>query len=145
VVTMVCKTWILASCNSEERRLVLGAEAMRFRTRVGTTAVERFWGWRSYQTMRSAEAIMVAKRTILRRSSCAVIARQSSSCGQRDLVVDGSIDLERKKKQDHVWEVRRHSGKRKTPEERWGEGGTHRTRRFLPAAEEARRGSICAA
>jgi hypothetical protein len=90
---------------------VLGAEAMRFRTRVGTRAAGRFWGWRSYQMMRSAEAIMVAKRMILRRSSCAVIARQSSSCGQQDLVVDGSVDLERKKKQDHVWEVRRHSGK----------------------------------
>jgi hypothetical protein len=27
------------------------------------------------------------------------------SCGQRDLVVDGRVDLERKEKQDHVWEV----------------------------------------
>jgi hypothetical protein len=27
------------------------------------------------------------------------------SCGQRDLVVDGRVDLECKEKQDHVWEV----------------------------------------
>jgi hypothetical protein len=27
------------------------------------------------------------------------------SCGQRDLVVDGRVDLERKEKQDHVWGV----------------------------------------
>jgi hypothetical protein len=56
--------------------------------------------------MRSAEAIVVAKQTILRCSSCAVIARRSTSCRQRDLVVDDGVDLERKKKQDHVWEMR---------------------------------------
>jgi hypothetical protein len=60
-VTMVCRTRILVSCNSEERRLELGAEAMRFWTRAGTTAPGRFWGWRSYQTMGSVEAIVVAK------------------------------------------------------------------------------------
>jgi hypothetical protein len=60
-VTMVCITCIFVSCDRGERRLELRCSGDATMDASGMTALGRFWGWRSYQTMQSAEAMAVAK------------------------------------------------------------------------------------
>jgi hypothetical protein len=49
---------------------------------------------------------VVAKRTILRRSGCPVIARRSRGRERQDFGEGGFVALGRKQKYGHVWEMR---------------------------------------
>jgi hypothetical protein len=60
-VTMVCSTWIFVSYDRGERRLQLRCSGDATMDASGMTALGRFWGWRSYQMTRSAEAMVMAK------------------------------------------------------------------------------------
>jgi hypothetical protein len=79
--TMVCITWTFASCYREERQLEFRCRGDATMDAGGLTSAGRPWGWRSYQRVWGAEAIVVAKRTIWRCSGCAAIAHRSCTCG----------------------------------------------------------------
>jgi hypothetical protein len=94
-VTTVCRTRTFVSCDRGERRLEFRCCGNATMDAGGMTTAGRPWGWRSYQRVRGAEAIVVVKRTIWRCSSCAAIPRRSCACGRQDSAEDRHVDLER--------------------------------------------------
>jgi hypothetical protein len=94
--TRVCRTWTFASCYRGERQLEFRCSDDATMDAGGLVSAGRPLGCRSYQRMRGAEAIVVAKRMIWRCSGCALIARRSCTCGRQDPAEDGHVDLDRK-------------------------------------------------
>jgi hypothetical protein len=74
-----------------------------------------------------------------------VIARWRCVHGQRDLGEDGFVALERKKRGDHVWEVRTGAGRVVVQTRERGGVGAYQNRRWTLTAVAARRGLVCVA
>jgi hypothetical protein len=77
VMTMVCRTGILASCIDEGRRLELaGVSAMR-RASMSSGVAEGSGRWGSYQEFQEVKAELVAKLACSRKSRGLGISRRS--------------------------------------------------------------------
>jgi hypothetical protein len=145
VMTMVCRTWTLASCISEEVwPESVGAEVLSWAR--STAMPGEVSGLQcSYQGTQKAEVVSVAKYRSSRRSGARVIAHRRYVHGRWCPGEVLLVDLGRAEMKQHVKQMRKTRGRITVLDREMGKAWSHRNRRRSTAVAARCRSRIRAA